>query len=209
MSELKIGQLTLGMCGTNCYFLYREGSKDVIFVDPAEQGAMIYNKLNELGFNIKAIFLTHGHFDHIMGCDEMRNASKAPIYAPLADKVLLEDAEVNYSANWAFPYTTEADEYFEDGAEYDIAGIHFRIISTPGHTIGSCCLYFEEDKVLLSGDTLFYQSVGRTDLPTGSMKSLVESVRNKLFTLPDDVRVYPGHGSATDIASEKTGNMCV
>ena len=203
---VKIGKITMGMCQTNCYFLYNEGSSDVIFVDPADHGKHIYDKLKENGFDVKGIILTHGHFDHIMGTKQLRELSGCKLYAPKADKVLLDDAYVNYSAQWAKGYTVEADEYFDDGDELEIAGIRFKVISTPGHTIGSVCFYFEEDKILVSGDTLFCESVGRTDLPTGSMSKLINSIKEKLFVLPDDVRVYPGHGASTSIGFEKENN---
>lgn len=206
MANLKIGKITLGMCQTNCYFVYVAGSNKVIFFDPADNGKYICEKLKENGLEVAAIFFTHGHFDHIMGSKEMKDFSGANIYAPKADKVLLQDAYVNVSAQWAKKYTVEADEYFEDGAEYDIEGVKFKVISTPGHTIGSCCFYFEEDKMLIAGDTLFYESVGRTDLPTGSMSKLEHSLREKVLTLPGDVKVYPGHGSSTDIQHEIDNN---
>lgn len=100
----------------------------------------------------------------------------------------------------------KADVYVKDGEEITIAGMTFRLIATPGHTKGSCCYYFEEDKLLISGDTLFQESVGRTDLPTGSMSTLVRSVKEKLLSLPEDVKVYPGHGEATSIGYEKAYN---
>lgn len=209
MADLKIGKITMGMCMTNCYFLYREGSKDIVFIDPAAQGKHIYDKLTENGFTIKAILITHGHFDHIMGADELRKLAGVKIYAPAADKVLLQDAYVNYSAQWAKPYTLEADVLFEDGDIIDLGDLSCKVISTPGHTIGSSCFYFEEDKILISGDTLFEDSVGRTDLPTGSMSKLVRSIKEKLFVLSDDVKVYPGHGGFTDIGHEKMYNPCV
>lgn len=203
---LKIGKITLGMCQTNCYFVYEEGSNKAIFFDPADSGKYISEKLKEKGFEIVAIFFTHGHFDHILGSKDMKKEFECNIYAPKADKVLLDDPYVNVSANWAKPFTVEADEYFDDGAEYDIEGIKFKCIATPGHTIGSFCFYFEEDKILISGDTLFEGSIGRTDLPTGSMSKLANSLKERVFTLPDDVRVYPGHGAATDIGTEKMYN---
>lgn len=206
MSELKIGKITLGMCQTNCYFVYKTGSNKVVMFDPADNGRYICDKLEENGFSVAAIFFTHGHFDHIMGSKEMRDITGAKIYAPKADKVLLDDAYVNVSAQWAKKYTVEADEYFDDGASFEVEGVSFKVIATPGHTIGSCCFYFEEDKMLIAGDTLFYESVGRTDLPTGSMAKLVNSLQEKLLVLPDDVKVYPGHGSSTDIGHEKENN---
>lgn len=206
MAELKIGKMTMGMCQTNCYFLYREGETGVIFVDPAEQGKYLYDKLTEHGFHIEAILLTHGHFDHIMGCKELRDLSGAKVYAMAEEKVLLQDPYVNISSQWSRKYTMEADVYLQDGQELCFGDKKCKVIATPGHTIGSCCFYFEEDKILVSGDTLFFESVGRTDFPTGSMSKLQRSIRERLMILPEDVRVYPGHGMATDIAHEKENN---
>lgn len=209
MSDLKIGRIVLSVCATNCYFVYHEGQSECIVIDPADRGDYIYQALGSKGFKVKAILITHGHFDHIMGADELRKLAGVKIYAPAADKVLLQDAYVNYSAQWAKPYTLEADVLFEDGDIIDLGDLSCKVISTPGHTIGSSCFYFEEDKILISGDTLFEDSVGRTDLPTGSMSKLVRSIKEKLFVLPDDVKVYPGHGGFTDIGHEKMYNPCV
>lgn len=206
MANLKIGRLTMGMCQTNCYFIYEEGKKDVIFVDPADQGASIYEALTGKGFKIAAILLTHGHFDHIWGAAKLRELSGARIYAMEAEKVVCQDAYVNVSAQAGRKATIDPDIWLTDGEELTIADISFRVIATPGHTIGSCCYYFEEAGLLVSGDTLFEGSVGRTDFPTGSMSKLVRSIREKLFVLPDEVKVYPGHGDQTTISDEKKYN---
>ena len=203
---LKIGKITIGMCGTNCYFLYKENCKKVIFVDPADQGDFIYKKLKEAGFEIVAIFLTHGHFDHIWGANELRELTKAPIYAFEGEKELCENAQINYSAYAGRPYTLTADFYVKDGEEIEIEGMKCKVISTPGHTQGSCCYYFEDDQILLSGDTLFHESVGRTDLPTGSHSTLIRSIKEKLMKLPEEVKVYPGHMDETTIGYEKRNN---
>jgi glyoxylase-like metal-dependent hydrolase (beta-lactamase superfamily II) len=113
---------------------------------------------------------------------------------------------MNVSKAMKRPCSLEADVYLKDGETMDIAGMHFRVITTPGHTAGSCCYYFEEAGFLLCGDTLFLESVGRTDFPTGSMSDLVRSAKEKLFLLPDDTKVYPGHGDATTIGHEKKYN---
>lgn len=204
--NLKIGRMVLGICQTNCYFVYREGSSDVIFIDPADSGDYIYETLKEKGFQIKGILLTHGHFDHIWGCEKLRQLSGAQIYAYKEEKVLCEDAVNNVSEQVGRAYTVVPDVYLEDGEEITIAGMTCRLIATPGHTIGSCCYYFEEDGVLISGDTLFQESVGRTDLPTGSMSAITRSIKERLFVLPDMVRVYPGHGETTEIGWEKKYN---
>lgn len=206
MKELKIGRIVLGMCQTNCYFVYEEGSSRVIVFDPADKGDYIFNGLKEKGFTVEAILLTHGHFDHIWGVEQLRELSGAKVYAYEGEKELCEDASLNVSKGAGRACTIKADEYVKDGKEITAAGISCRLIATPGHTGGSCCYYFEDDKILISGDTLFQESVGRTDLPTGSMSMLVRSVKEKLLPLPEEVKVYPGHGESTTIGYEKKYN---
>lgn len=206
MGELKIGRIVMGMCQTNCYFVYEEGKNQVLLFDPADQGGYIYNALKEKGFTVAAILLTHGHFDHIWGVNEIKDLSGAKVYAYEKEKGLCEDASLNVSKGAGRACTVKADRYVKDGEEISEAGITCRLLATPGHTSGSCCYYFEPDKLLISGDTLFQESVGRTDLPTGSMSALVRSVKEKLFPLPDEVKVYPGHGEATTIGHEKKYN---
>ncbi len=206
MSELKIGRMTIGMCQTNCYFLYREGQDEIIFIDPADRGEAIYDALKIKGFRVAAILLTHGHFDHIWGAEKLRELTGAKIYAYEEEKTVCQDAYVNISAQAGRPCTIQPDEYLKDGEEKTIAGFTFQVIATPGHTMGSCCYYFKEDGVLISGDTLFEESVGRTDFPTGSMSKLVRSIKEKLFVLPEETKVYPGHGEMTTIGKEKKYN---
>lgn len=206
MADLKIGRLMLGICQTNCYFVYKEGTSDVIFFDPADKGGYIYETLKDKGFNVAGILLTHGHFDHIWGTNELRELSGAPIYAYEGEKQLCEDAGINVSAHAGRPYTVIADKYLKDGELITIGEMTCKLIATPGHTAGSCCYYFEEDGILISGDTLFQESVGRTDLATGSMGAIIRSIKEKLFVLPDDVKVYPGHGDVTEIGHEKRYN---
>ena len=143
MAELKIGKITLGSVMTNCYFVYREGEKGIIFFDPADQGGYIYDKLTEKGFEFEAIFLTHGHFDHITGAAELREKSGAKIYCLEPEKVLLEDPYVNVSAQMHRPVTLKADGYFKDGDEPEYGGKKCKVIATPGHTVGGCSYYFE------------------------------------------------------------------
>lgn len=209
MSDLKIGRMVIGSVQTNCYFVYREGTSDVLFFDPADKGDYIYETLKDKGFNVKGILLTHAHFDHIWGCNKLRELSGAPIYAYEAEKVLCEDAVTNVSEQVGRPYTVIPDRYLKDGEEITVADMTCRLIATPGHTVGSCCYYFEEDGLLIAGDTLFQESVGRTDLATGSMGTLVRSIKGRLFTLPDDTKVYPGHGDSTTIGYEKEYNPFV
>ena len=206
MGELKIGRIVMGMCQTNCYFVYEEGKDRVLLFDPADKGSYIYSALKDKGFTVGAILLTHGHFDHIWGVEEIRELSGAKVYAYEKEKELCEDASLNVSKGAGRACVVKADQYVKDGGEITEAGITCRLLATPGHTSGSCCYYFEADKILISGDTLFQESVGRTDLPTGSMGTLVRSVKDKLFPLPDEVKVYPGPGEATTIGHEKKYN---
>ncbi len=206
MAEIKIGRLMMGMCQTNCYFMYQDGKEEVIFIDPADRGDYIYNALQERGFRVAGILLTHGHFDHIWGMEELRRKSGAPVYAYEGERGLLEDEKLNVSAAAGRACSVSADVYVRDRDTITISDMSCRLIATPGHTAGSCCFYFEESGILLSGDTLFAESVGRTDLPTGDMGALVRSIREKLFVLPDETRVYPGHGEATQIGHEKKYN---
>lgn len=208
--NLRVGRMVIGSVQTNCYFVYDEeqegAQKDVLLFDPADKGAFIYDQLKAKGFRVAAIFLTHAHFDHIWGVQELRGKSGAKVYAYEGEQPLCENSDINVSAQVGRPCTVKPNAYLKDGEEITVAGITCKVIATPGHTIGSCCYYFEEAGVLISGDTLFQESVGRTDLPTGSGGQLRRSIQDKLFVLPDETKVYPGHGDATTIRYEKAYN---
>lgn len=206
MSDIKIGKVTLGQYMTNCYFLYREGSSDTIIIDPADSGAYLYDKLKEKGFDIKAILLTHGHFDHIFGVEALQKKTGSKVYACEAEKALLADSGLNVSEGVGRPVTVHPDVFLSDGQELDLCDIHIKVIFTPGHTAGSCCFYIEEAGFLIAGDTLFEGSVGRTDLPTGSTRTMMDSIKDKLMALPDETKVYPGHGGSTTIGFERENN---
>ena len=206
MGDIRIGRMTIGVCATNSYFLYRDGAAEVIVFDPADRGGDIFRALQNKGFSVAAILLTHGHFDHIWGAEELRQLSGAKIYALDAEKTVCGDAYVNISAQMKRKCTIEPDGWLTDGEEITFADICLKVIATPGHTMGSCCFYSKEAGLLISGDTLFEESVGRTDFPTGSMSKLVRSIKEKLFVLPEETKVYPGHGDMTTIGREKQYN---
>lgn len=206
MAELKIGRMVIGVCGTNCYLVYREGGKEAVVIDPADKGEQIYEALTGKGFTVSAIFLTHGHFDHIWGTKALRELSGAKVYALDAKEKLCEDDGLNVSRQAGRPYTLIPDVYVQDGEEICIGDIACKVLATPGHTADSCCYYFAEAGFLVCGDTVFLESVGRTDLPTGSGGTLERSVREKIFTLPDAVVLYPGHGDSTTVEHEKNYN---
>lgn len=214
MKKIKIGCYMVGMIQTNVYFLHREDSEETIVVDPADYGRELCEELSRQGLKVKSILLTHGHFDHILGAEALREASGAPIYASAMEKDLLLDPELNTSNQIGRSCRIKADHYLIDGESVTAAGITLKMILTPGHTEGSCCYYItaEEsggDPILLSGDTLFEESVGRTDLPTGDSYDLTESIRTKLYVLPDNTAVYSGHTGPTTIGHEKKYNYFV
>ncbi|MBO4845031.1 MAG: MBL fold metallo-hydrolase [Lachnospiraceae bacterium] len=206
MSDLKIGKMVLSVCATNCYFVYHEGQSKVILFDPADRGDYIYTALKEKGFEVDTILLTHGHFDHIWGCSKLRQLSGAKVYALDKEEDVLMSADLNASELAGRACTVKANEFLKDGQEIEVLGFKIKVLATPGHTKGSCCFYFEDDDILISGDTLFEESIGRTDLPTGSISELKRSITEKLALLPDDTKVFPGHGASTTIGHERDYN---
>lgn len=197
----------IGPVGTNVYAVYDEALREAVIIDPADRGADIYEAIENAGLSVAGILLTHGHFDHISGVNELRSKSGCRVYASEAERELLSDPKLNESAGMGRQsVSVEADVELKDGEKIELGGMEFTAIATPGHTIGGMCYYLETDKILYCGDTLFQHSVGRTDLPTGSMSLIIRSIQDKLFVLPDDVTCYPGHGPETTIGDEKRYN---
>lgn len=204
---MKVGKFVLGPVATNCYIGINEETKECFIVDPATCPPEFVSYIKNAGLTVKAVLLTHGHFDHIMGLDALLKEFSVPVYAHEAEREVLESEQLNSSASMlGQPYSFSGADYVTNRQELRIAGFEILVIYTPGHTIGGCCYYIEKEKALFSGDTLFHGSVGRTDLPTGSMGQLVSSVRDRLFVLPDDTQVYPGHMEETAIGYEKKYN---
>lgn len=206
MDSFRIEKMILGMVRTNCYFLVNGDTKETILFDPADGAERIALKITQEGLLPKAVLLTHGHFDHIGAADALRKKYGIPVYLLSEETEIAENSQKNLSALWAEPQTVKADCLLRDGQVLEIAGFSIGVLHTPGHTVGSTCYYLPKEKVLFSGDTLFCESAGRTDFPTGSESSLVRSVRGLLASLPEDVRVLPGHEGETDIAHEKIYN---
>lgn len=206
MGQIEIKSMTLGMVATNCYLIFNKENKEALLVDPADNALRISNVIEENGCTLKAILLTHGHFDHIMALNDLKKRYNVPVYAHEEEEDVLKQSSLNLSGSIGQIYTTQADVYVKDGEHLKLAGLDVIVLYTPGHTKGGVCYYFPEEKVLMSGDTLFHCSIGRTDFPTGSMSQLVRSVKEQLFVLPDDVQVYPGHDSVTSIGYEKQYN---
>lgn len=200
MADLKVKRRVLSACQTNCYYVYREGADDIVIIDPGSNGEIVYDDIKGLGFEkVAGILLTHGHGDHTGGARRLKELSGAKIYAYEDEAEILKDPEKNLSGWFGTAYGFEADEYFHDKQTFTMAGVTFTVFYTPGHTKGGCCYYVEEDGVLFCGDTIFNGSVGRTDFYSGSINELARSIRDRILTLPDETKLYSGHGDRTTV----------
>ncbi len=206
---MKIERFVLGSLQTNCYLIVNEETRECALFDPATCPEYLQSHIESKNYQLCGIYLTHGHFDHVMGIDCWTAKYDVPVYLCEKEATVLADPKLNLSAMFGSSYAYHNTETLKDGEKIEIAGYEFKVIHTPGHTCGSCCYYCEAEKILMSGDTLFCQSVGRSDFPTGSMGTLVRSIKEKLFCLPEDVMVYPGHNDLTCIADEKRYNPFV
>ncbi|MCR5585929.1 MAG: MBL fold metallo-hydrolase [Lachnospiraceae bacterium] len=199
----------VGPIQTNCYIVYNDETMEAIIIDPGDEAERIARKILSKNLKPVAILLTHGHFDHISAADELRAKYGVKIYAPKADKEYLRNATLNLSLDFEnLRVEVNADVFLEDGQELDFIGKKIKCIETPGHTPGGMCFLFSApDNLLFAGDTLFRDSHGRTDFYGGSIRDLRNSIVDKLFVLPDETEVFPGHGPSTDIGYEKKYNM--
>ncbi|MFC4601916.1 MBL fold metallo-hydrolase [Cohnella hongkongensis] len=206
---LTFQRYALGALQTNAYVVVNEDRTRAVVIDPGTADRALMRKLD--GLKVEAILLTHAHFDHIGGVDQLRKKYGCPVYLHPAEQDWLTDAGKNGSARWADitpPITTEPAEHgLEDGQELELIGETFRVKHTPGHSPGS--VSFMVGDLLFAGDALFRRSVGRTDLPGGSQEQLSRSIREKLYTLPEDTLVLPGHGPETTIGEERRENPYV
>jgi hydroxyacylglutathione hydrolase len=204
--KMIIQNLVLGNVATNCYFLMNPQTKDLLVVDPGDEADRIQEKIAALAGKPVAILLTHGHYDHMLAADAIRRKYEIPVYIHEKEEALLEDSMLNLSGYWSSSYSMKADHLVKEGDVLQLAGYEIQVLHTPGHTAGSACYYFPREKVLISGDTLFCQSYGRTDFPTSSPRDMQNSVGRLLKEIPEDVAVYPGHEMSTSIAMEKRYN---
>jgi hydroxyacylglutathione hydrolase len=203
---MKIQTFIYGVVQTNCYIVSNEKTSEAILIDPADNAENIKNTLKEQNLNPVAILLTHGHFDHMMAAPELSAHYKIDIYVSENEKDLIRDPKMNAAFLIRNNLTVIPNKYFHHNESLTFIDKNIRVIHTPGHTAGSTCFYFEDEGVLISGDTLFYESIGRTDLPTGNSSEILKSIQENLLWLPDEVVVYPGHGDKTTIGHEKRNN---
>lgn len=189
---------------TNCYIITDEESKETMVIDPAGDVDKITQMIEILKGNLKYIYLTHCHGDHIAGVTELKNRCGGKILIHRYDSEGLNNPEINLTPYIGMPeIVLEADSRIDDKDKIHLGKLEFKVIHTPGHTKGSTSLYCEKENCLFSGDTIFRGTWGRTDLPTSSIEDIMDSITNKLMKLPDEIICYPGHGLSTRIKDEK------
>lgn len=204
---IKYERTVVGALGVNCYVAYCDKTMHGIIIDPGANKRKITELIDRLGVTVDAVVLTHSHFDHSTHAEDMRNAYGVPIIIHEYEKELLANAEWNLSASFTnSPIALSADKYVKDGDEIAFGNEKLKVIYTPGHTRGSMSLYAEG--VLFSGDTLFEDTYGRTDFPTGDALILARSIK-KLYELPDETVLLPGHNDFSTIGREKKYNYAV
>ena len=198
-------QFSLGPLGTNCYLLTDETQKTAAIIDAPAEADTILAFLKEHSFTLSDIVLTHGHYDHIMALHQLKDATGATVSIHENGVAFLKDDTYNLCAYVGKSWTPiTPDKLLKDGDTLTLGGETFTVLHTPGHTADSICLL--GGGILLSGDTLFCQSVGRADLPTGNLEQEITSIMEKLLCLPEETPVYPGHGASTTIGKERKGN---
>lgn len=200
---MNITTFALGPLGTNCYLL-ENGAEAVVF-DPGGDPAPVLAALEESGATLTHILLTHVHFDHLYGCRTLAEATGAPVLLPQGDEYLLQ-TEIGMGGLMGLPVAEPFEHQLIGPGAYAFAGLSCKVFNTPGHSPGSLIYYFEEAGAAFVGDLIFHRSVGRSDFPGGDHDTLINSVRENVFTLPDNTVLYPGHMQATTVADEKTHN---
>ena len=203
MKNLELQKCILGPVYTNCYILKNKETGELIIVDPADCPEKIEMKISRMNGKPVAILLTHGHFDHILAAQAVKEKYNIPIYACRQEEEMLREPSINMTVHYGQGCSIVPDVFLEDLDVIRLAGFSVQMIHTPGHTKGSCCYYLKDEGVLFSGDTVFYGSVGRTDFPGGSDSQIINSIKTKLLVLPDETVVLPGHMDSTKIEFEK------
>ena len=204
---MEIRMLTVGPVQENCFIARRDGSDEALVVDPGDEAEKLVGVIAELGLDVKAILLTHTHFDHVGAVAPLARATSAPVWCPEIEKGVL--ANINDFVPWPGfgPFEDyDADHLVSGGETLQLAGFDIDVIFTPGHSPGHVSYSIAEEQALFSGDVLFESSIGRTDLPGGDHATLLRSIAVLLDTLPDETRVLPGHMGITTLGAERATN---
>ncbi len=191
---------------TNAYFYIDEQTKHGFLIDPGAEAEKLLNIINQNGWIIEKILITHGHFDHIGGVEKIHQKLNIPYYAHKNGKTYLTDASYNLSAFFMNEIKLNNAQYLDEGQDIVLEAnpsVKLRVIYTPGHTQDAVIYYDADNKTAFVGDTIFKNSVGRTDIPGGNERQLYQSIREKIFTLPDDTVLYSGHSAPTTVGAEK------
>ena len=205
---MEVHKIEVMPLGTNCFFAFDESTREGIVIDPGGSSDLIMKKIDELQMKVVAIVNTHGHWDHVGANQTVSEKMGVPVFIHEDDADYLTDPAKNISNMMGTQSQTKAaDHLLKEGDTVTFGSCELEVIHTPGHTPGGICLYGHG--VLFCGDTLFYLSIGRTDLPGGDFHTLIESIKNKIFTLPGDTLVCPGHGMVTNVRDEINGNPFV
>lgn len=212
MSKMKINHYVVGPVQTNCYVVINEENKECLIIDPGASAKQLAELIRRDELTPVAVLLTHGHFDHAGAADDLAKEFDIKIYAHEAERDTLGNPQKNVSWMVGESESYRADVFLKDEEVITLAGFDIKVLHTPGHTEGGCCYYVADEDVVFTGDTLFAQSVGRTDFPGGSMSQIVRSVQDKLLSLNEagnletDIMVYPGHNDPTTIETERMNN---
>ena len=199
--------MPVGLLRCNCSILGDEESREAIVVDPGDNIQGILQQLQKHGLTVKAIVVTHAHIDHVAGAAALRKATNAPVYMSERDRDLLNALDIQ--AGWLgvpTPEKTDVDVAAKNGTVLQLNKAELQVLETPGHTEGSVCLWIPAENKLIAGDTLFRESIGRTDLPGGDTRKILQSIYTTLLSLPDTAVVTPGHGLPTTIGHERVHN---
>ncbi len=199
--------IVVGGLAVNSFILGCSGTRKGVVIDAGSDAGKIVSAVERLGLDISLLLSTHGHFDHVGANREIISHFGARYMIHENDSPMLDRASDTAKAyGMTGENSPQPDEFLTDGALISFGSHTLKVLHTPGHTRGGCCFYIEKEWLVITGDTLFADSIGRTDLPGGSHEQLLESIRTKLFTLPDDVSVWPGHGAESTIGREKRHN---